>query len=99
MRREGLRGAPREQHHDGGANNVDGMVDRRLSALQSLQGKVSRSGGELWQSRGALITRLQLMPKVQLAEDVGKLRELNKKLEKECVLEVTDNTKLKGEFK
>ena len=39
------------------------------------------------------------MLKVQLAEDVGKLRELNKKLEKECVLEVTDNTKLKGEFK
>ena len=34
-----------------------------------------------------------------MAEDVGKLRQLNKKLEEECVLEVTDNTKLKGEFK
>ena len=37
--------------------------------------------------------------KAQLDEDVGKLRELNKKLEEECVLEVADNTKLKGEFK
>jgi len=37
--------------------------------------------------------------KAQLDEDVGKLRQLNKKLEEECVLEVTDNTKLKGEFK
>ena len=39
------------------------------------------------------------MLKAQLDEDVGKLRQLNKKLEEECVLEVTDNTKLKGEFK
>ena len=37
--------------------------------------------------------------KAQLDEDVGKLRDLNKKLEEECVLEVADNTKLKGEFK
>ena len=41
----------------------------------------------------------ELLLKAQLAEDVGKLRQLNKKLEEECVLEVTDNTKLKGEFK
>ena len=40
-----------------------------------------------------------MLLKEQLDEDVGKLRELNKKLEEECVLEVTDNTKLKGEFK
>ena len=39
------------------------------------------------------------MLKEQLDEDVGKLRELNKRLEEECVLEVADNTKLKGEFK
>ena len=41
----------------------------------------------------------ELSVEAQLAEDVGKLRQLNKKLEEECVLEVTDNTKLKGEFK
>ena len=41
----------------------------------------------------------RILLKVQLDEDVGKLRELNKRLEEECVLEVADNTKLKGEFK
>ena len=40
-----------------------------------------------------------MLLKEQLDEDVGKLRELNKKLEEERVLEVADNTKLKGEFK
>jgi len=35
----------------------------------------------------------------QLSADVARLRELNKKLHKDCVMEVTDNSKLKGEFK
>ena len=35
----------------------------------------------------------------QLTADVARLRELNKKLHKDCVIEVTDNSKLKGEFK
>ena len=54
------------------------------------------SYGKVWwlQSQDNLMSM-----KVQLDEDVGKLRELNKRLEEECVLEVADNTKLKGEFK
>ena len=52
-----------------------------------------------YQSQNKKKNSITTMLKVQLDEDVGKLRELNKKLEEECVLEVADNTKLKGEFK
>ena len=35
----------------------------------------------------------------QLAEDVAKLRDLNRQLVEECVVEVADNTKLEGDFR
>ena len=35
----------------------------------------------------------------RMAQDVETLRSLNEELRKECVLEVADNSKLKGEFK
>lgn len=35
----------------------------------------------------------------KLAEDVAKLRKLNEELTEDCVLEVADNSKLKGEFR
>ena len=35
----------------------------------------------------------------RLEKDVAKLREMNRKLREECVLQVADNSLLKGEFK
>ena len=35
----------------------------------------------------------------KMSKDVETLRSLNEDLRKQCVLEVTDNSKLKGEFK